>query len=272
MYSFLTLEDRKKVSIDILVHFIDYCEKHNLTYCLAYGTLIGAIRHQGFIPWDDDIDVFMPREDYERFLKEYTPTLEFDVVSCWNNRTYHLPYAKVISKNTGELFENDIISTVGIGIDLFPLENLSVDDGRTSKVVDDCVNLYRNIIVQCMYYRQKPQKGIKNNLQHCLGDFLYKSGLLNCVARKIDNICKNNQVVNSEYVGSVLGIERVQDLQVYKKTAFESEKKIFENLYCVVPRGYDTILTSYYGDYMKLPPVEKQQSTHSNSFIWLNSK
>ena len=100
---------------------------HNLKYTLAYGTLLAAIRHKGYIPWDDDIDIAMPREDYETFLKTFDVE-NYGVMSCWNNPHYFLTWAKVYDKRTIKIEDayNPDGLEIGFNIDIFPLD--SVDD------------------------------------------------------------------------------------------------------------------------------------------------
>ena len=92
-------EEYKKIGIDILLAVHEFCEKRNLKYVLFYGTLLGAIRHDGYIPWDDDIDIAMPREDYETFIRDFDTT-DYGVKSCFVDKGYYLPWAKVYDKKT----------------------------------------------------------------------------------------------------------------------------------------------------------------------------
>ena len=114
----ITPEEIKKIQLDLLIQFAEFCKKNNLYYCLAYGTLLGAIRHKGFIPWDDDIDVIMPRPDYEKFCKLVAE--KKIATSLQNNSTY--PFVKIIDTRTlvRERFAQK--EEVGIWIDVFVLD------------------------------------------------------------------------------------------------------------------------------------------------------
>ena len=87
----LTLNDIKKVSLDILISIHEYCKANGIKYSLGYGTMLGAVRHKGFIPWDDDIDILMMREDYDRFLSGYKDS-KFEVIDHKREKKYILPY------------------------------------------------------------------------------------------------------------------------------------------------------------------------------------
>ena len=129
----LSLEEKKKASLDTLLFFHDYCEKNGLRYTLAYGTLIGAVRHKGFIPWDDDIDIQMPRPDYEKLLSGFVDTDEFKVISCENDKIYMFPYAKVLNRKTARLDGDGNQDSIGLGIDLFPLDGVPDDQIKAEK-------------------------------------------------------------------------------------------------------------------------------------------
>ena len=96
----LDLKDVQEISYEILKEFKDFCNTNGLRYYLAYGTLIGAIRHKGFIPWDDDIDVFMPRPDYEKLLQLYTDNANYQLYSPRKQKNYYCCYMKLVDANT----------------------------------------------------------------------------------------------------------------------------------------------------------------------------
>ena len=113
----------KQRLIKLFKEFIDVCNKNKLRYYAAYGTALGAVRHRGIIPWDDDIDVWMPREDYERFLslRNQLTATPYEILDI-QNKGYYLYFAKFCNKNT-TLIEREGKPIIGLYIDIFPLDN-----------------------------------------------------------------------------------------------------------------------------------------------------
>ena len=122
----INVEELKQVQLDILKFVDEYCKKNNLKYYLAYGTLLGAVRHKGYIPWDDDIDLLMFREDYEKFVTSFKDE-RYKVFATEVNAKYPYPFAKV--GDTTTYFEEEIkdVMDTGVNIDIFPLDYLPED-------------------------------------------------------------------------------------------------------------------------------------------------
>ena len=141
VYEKISEENLKKlheVEVEILDEVVRICDKYNLDYYLVGGTLIGAIRHKGFIPWDDDLDISMPRADYEKFL-EVAP-LELDEKYYLENRKYnekfHLPFTKIKKNNTEfrETFTSSLDNHKGIFVDIFPLDNVKKPYSKLTRI------------------------------------------------------------------------------------------------------------------------------------------
>lgn len=127
----IELDELKRIELDILLAFHEYCEKKGYSYVLYYGTLLGAVRHQGFIPWDDDIDVVMPRDDYEAFFKTFPADNPFENIKLisYRDKSSIYPFFKLIDARTevSEDFVNPCYKT-GVWIDIFPVDGLSASD------------------------------------------------------------------------------------------------------------------------------------------------
>ena len=126
----LSLEEIKRIELGILEYLHQVCEKHDIKYFIDFGTLLGAVRHKGFIPWDDDMDICMLREDYEK-LQDYliaNPDERYEVMSYKNNLNYVYPFMKVQDNQT-YLLEEDvrIDSNMGIYVDIFPVDGYEDD-------------------------------------------------------------------------------------------------------------------------------------------------
>ena len=126
----MTLEELQQVEFDLLDVFANFCDKHGLTYFLAYGTLIGAARHRGFIPWDDDIDVMMPRPDYEKFLELYVDSGRYVLKTHDRDSSYFYPFAKLVNSDTKFIECNCDESTLGVFVDIFPLDGVPTNKIR----------------------------------------------------------------------------------------------------------------------------------------------
>ena len=124
----LNLYDIKTLELDLLINFDKFCKENNLIYFIAYGTLLGAIRHGGFIPWDDDIDIQMPRTDYEKFLTlrdKYESSFYGNVIKTLGDKGYPFPFTKIENKNT-LVIEHKMTTKIktGVWVDIFPMDGL----------------------------------------------------------------------------------------------------------------------------------------------------
>jgi len=154
--------------IDILHDIHCFCEEKGLHYYLAYGTLLGAVRHKGFIPWDDDIDIWLPRPDYDRFLKEYKSD-HFEAIWAGNYPGYPLDFAKVHDTRT-RLVEEGGDGNWGVFVDVFPLDGAS--DEKTWKQTLKSVAFVRHLIANQRFTRKisfSRKAGWKKNLSILVG-------------------------------------------------------------------------------------------------------
>lgn len=251
----LELSDIKKISLDILIDVHDFCVAHNIKYYLACGTLLGAIRHKGFIPWDDDVDIMMPRPDYNRFLNEYI-NQKYKAYRPDEGRYY---YAKVYDPSTLK-YENgidyNINKVLGVDIDVFPLDGIINDEEIINKLHkrSDKLETYLRLANQKLLLKG-PLKAMNRLLPRLFGR-----------KRLVKMIEKNAQTYkyeDSEYVIRMRNTPNGFTGALKKEVYDEPVLKEFEGHMFYVPRDYDLWLSSFYGDYMTLPPVEKRR-THFN--------
>ena len=257
------LKKLQSIELEILVEFDKICKKHNLKYVLVGGTLIGAIRHNGFIPWDDDIDVSMLREDYNKFVEIQKKELNHDkyyLQSMETNDKFGLPFAKLRRKNsiycesTNPIDKNE----QGIWIDIFPIDKVS-----NNKILAICdfikVFYYRNIIAFKLDFKFA-SKGIKKLILDII-KFNSKFYNIDKVKKKYYKILEKHNRKNSNRVinhGGVYLLKEITDKKMFTDTIrHEFEKHKF-----TIPKDYDEYLTQIYGDYMQLPPKEKRVSHH----------
>lgn len=250
----------------ILKKFISICEKYNLKYFVVFGTLLGVIRHKGFIPWDDDIDVAMPREDYDKFLevaqKECGDSFFLQTVDT--DQKYHLYFAKLRMRDT-EFVESvlqDAGSVGGFYIDIFPYDVIPDNEKECKKYMKKTV--FYGMLLSANKVKE-PQVAKGNMFVNFIKDviwFILHYGM-KILGIKGEIIWKRCVEIFTEYKYSenkrmtTFSAEACKWI-VYKEEIENLDWFEFEDLKVKVPRGYDTILKRNYGDYMKLPPMEQR--------------
>lgn len=256
--------------LEILKAFIGVCDKLNLKYFLDSGTLLGCIRHQGFIPWDDDIDVSMPREDYEIFLRKGQELLpkKYFIQTNATDKEYTMNYAKIRDSETTfiESSIKDLKINHGIFIDIFPYDKYDSNKKIRNYVNEKLYVLY-NIQIAKKYNFPKCNKSLKTKMVTIFSNFLYGNTNLSKIIYKKDKIAQkynNDNNINSVKCYFYSTISEI----VFNEEIFSNgEIKKFENIEVVVPKKYDKYLRKMYGDYMKLPPENERESHHYNEII-----
>ena len=153
----LTSKEIQQIGLSILKKFADYCEEHGLHYSLAYGTLLGAARHEGFIPWDDDVDVLMGREDYDKMIEYYNKGERIDGLSLlYPNETsdYLTPFAKLCDDRTVAK-EKSTKNKHGVWIDIFPVDKVPEDPNKALKFQKHMIFLRRVMIAHLTDFRNR---------------------------------------------------------------------------------------------------------------------
>ena len=278
LYS-INIKEMRRLQIDLLREFDCFCKKEGYKYFLSGGTLLGAIRHQGFIPWDDDIDVMMPRPDYEKFIKNYSSSTYGVRIGKYGKG--NSLYANLVDERT--IIDNpDLKTDIGLYIDIFPI------DGFPDSTLLQYVYCY---FKELLIYSQEGSKMKFNPSQRYndtnAGIFQWKKHLRSFVkflfiivfrffnTKKIAQICdKVAQWFNyekSNYTGVVLteAHHNFGVAEIMKRSVFDDSVEVnFETLKCPAPIGYDAYLSSLYGDYMIPPPIDKQRTRHSFKVYW----
>lgn len=259
----LSLEELKEIELDILKMFDSFCKENNIQYFLAYGTLLGAIRYKKFIPWDDDVDILVPRADYDRLMSLFQDSETYCLYAFERNRKYRFPFAKLCdmrTRLTETVYPNNGVE-LGVGIDIFPLDHWDDDFDKAKK---EAIRIGRDIARLSWTKIDKPRTN--NPVKYVV----WSAVLAYCKMRgsehyikKIIKACKKAEQNESRYVGAKawpIYLER----GIIPAEAFADTVEIeFEGKMFPAPIGYDTYLTCLYGDYLPEPPKEKQKTHHS---------
>ena len=260
-----TLRRLQLTQLEILDEIVRICNEHHLRYYLAEGTLLGAARHQGFIPWDDDLDIAMPRADYDAFLELCKTELDpkFYVHSRETDKTYWLIFGKIRKSGTviDEYNIRNLSVPKGIYVDVFPLDSVTNENGLLKRFRTKCIKKIYALIC----YKKELDLPMTPFIRMVL--LLTKpipihqlSGLAEKLMRK-QNRRKTEYYVNyGSYYSTVK--------QTILKSKYEPAAELmFEGKLYTVPRDYDYVLRRAYGDYMQLPPVEKRVQQHKPEYI-----
>lgn len=256
----ITMEELRAIQLDILDKIHAFCTERGIRYSLGGGTLLGAVRHKGYIPWDDDIDIMLPRPDYDRFLKEFEGKYaELNLQHYENDITCCIPFAKVYDNRT-VLIEK--VQKSGIYIDVFPIDGLP-EESR----IHEYLTLYHKYLHKI--YFMTPFYLVTGSLMNRI-KYYVKKVLFPPRKKYIADFYSYLLSFNfgkSVNAGAICGVYAEKELMPRK--TFESYITVeFEGRHYMAIRDYDAYLTKHYGDYMQLPPKEKQVSHHVFTAYW----
>lgn len=252
----LSLKEIRKISIDILDDVDDYCKKNSITYFLACGTLLGAIKYDGFIPWDDDIDIMMPRFDFIKFINNYE-SKKYKVLKPSDGMYF---YGKVYDISTIE-YEGGIdykkYKPIGVNIDVFPLDGIVNDEKviKKQKKKSDFLEMLLRLSNQPIFYRNNPLKAINRIIPRIIGS--------KNIVKLIEKNAQKYKFEESNYV------IRYKDTPngftgAISKEKYNVNNHLFENKYYNIPSGYNDWLSNFYGEnYMIEEPTDEKRIIHN---------
>ena len=270
----MTVKDIQEMSLDILKDVHEFCIENNISYTLYGGTMIGAIRHQGFIPWDDDVDIAMPRPDYQRFLSLYKSKRGYRLFASGTKENY-LAFSRVCEMEKTHVINIKLPwanQPTGVWIDIFPLDGAPDDEIKCEKLLKKLRRYWK---------RTCYSRSAKSSISTAKG-FPEKAKL---IVKKIfynDSFISNEKIVNKyiEEASKVkwdetghfwncsylrYGMKEYQEMSDYTSTNLVPFE---EQAFCVC-NGYDHLMRVKYGDYMMLPPEKSRKSNHALcSYFW----
>ncbi|ANK59141.1 hypothetical protein AYR54_01970 [Loigolactobacillus backii] len=257
-----------KIELNLLKTVVDICERHQINYFMIGGSLLGTIRHQGFIPWDDDIDVGFLRQDYEKFLQVAAGELQpaQRLMTTQNTKDYGFAFSKIVAENT-EMVEtynlpNNAVHSVYV--DLFPFDAIPAAVQARQKQYKQ-FKLYNRLVIERLKYghADPPAKRaviVALNLVHRF--------------QSVGYLKQERRAIMTAYQAQAATLDQINMCSQYaygKEIIKQSElhqfiTRSFSGLQVKVPAAYDAILTRMYGDYMQLPPKDKQVEKHLSDF------
>ena len=257
-----TLKKVQAMQLDILKDIIRVCELHDIRYFVAYGTLLGTVRHQGPIPWDDDIDICMAREDYEKFAAVADKELDsrYELVSMARNLDYPMSLPKVQKKGTRFIDRTfiDAKFKIGVFVDIFVYDYVSDDAAEARKQAKKCNLLDKLMILQISKF---PNQGRDGLLAKVL-TVVYLAGhyVLQLVPRKwlFNAYVKESQKFRGNPTNTMICLDELlgDRTKATVDELFPTVPLSYSGVTVQAPREYDRLLTRQFGDYMQLPPVE----------------
>lgn len=248
------------VELDLLKQIQDVCKKHNIQYVASGGTLLGAVRHKGFIPWDDDIDIAILREDYEKLCSLHQEfKFPYELQFYDKTQGYFTGHAQLRNQNTTGVLKsslhklNEFSYNQGIFIDIFPLDSVSDDHSLQEKHIQT-ITKYKKMSKRIYnwtegYHTRKAS--IKHRIMHVLCKFISKKFSYDYYYKKFIAECVKYNDIETKYVGMLSFMPGNKKLYIERKYLNEITETDFEFMKIAIETNYDSILKMQYDDYMK---------------------
>lgn len=268
-YENIDIEIRKiqEIEIEILKEFDRVCKKYDIKYQLFAGTLLGSVRHKGFIPWDDDIDVCLLRKDYNKFIEICKTEIseDFFVQNYKTEKNSRLQFTKIRKNNT--VFKMDIYENIdmhhGIFIDVFPLdgiENNTYFGKLHQKIVDVMYTISRFQFINNCRSKSYIKKRILIGLHYLLK--LLPGTTYDDLVNYVIQLYNKKETEYVTHFTNGASLERRFKYMMLKDNFHNTIPGVFEEGYYPIPKNYDELLKRIFGDYLKLPQKEKQKPHH----------
>lgn len=263
----ISIDELKTIQLNVLQAIDSFCTENGISYSMACGTLLGAIRHKGYIPWDDDIDIYLYRADYNRLVNLFPDKYlgSYELVSLEREKEWDFPYAKAFDNRTVLMERSRCRFSIGVNIDIYPIDDVPDKDNKWRRY-----DRYRRFF--CNLYSVKriqitKERSLIKNLLLCVIKiplfFVGQRGFAVFLSHFAQKYNGRGYLYAFECVQGLLQKNR------FEKRLFESIVKLpFEDKMFCGFKDYDAYLKNAYGDYTQLPPLEKRVSHHDFCAWW----
>ena len=254
----LNLDEMRQIQLELLDRIDEFCTREGITYSLSGGTMLGSVRHKGFIPWDDDIDLMMPRPDYDRFIQTFNGVYPHTVAeNYYTDPDFPLAFTKVCDTRTTLVQRHNRMKRFGVFVDIFSVEGTPTDEADVPAYIDEFFDLSTKLRKRAPLHRwtTSPLVWLKVVLRR---HFYPKSSEL---IEKIDALRNRVPYESAQFVGSIAGGTRRQFH--FPAEMFRHFQRVpFEGRMVSCIEDTDSYLKQMYGDYMQLPPEKDRKLPH----------